>query len=147
MEYNKNRFSLRVAVYLMLVRDEEILLLRRFNTGWMDGKYDVPAGHIEGNEPITQAMIREAKEEAGITLTKDDLEPATAMHRKSDSEYVDFYFVARHWEGAPIIGEPDKCDEVKWFPLNNLPENLVLYTRKAIENYQKKIPFAEFNWG
>ena len=144
---SQNRFTLRAAVYLLLIKDKQLFLLRRVNTGWMDGKYDVPAGHIGGNKPITSAMIREAKEEAGIILTKKDLIPVTVMHRKGGAlEYVDFYFIAKQWRGEPVIGETEKCDDIKWFPLDNLPENLVPYTKKAIENYKNNITFDEFGW-
>jgi 8-oxo-dGTP diphosphatase len=141
------RFTLRSAVYLLLIKEDKLLLLKRANTGWMDGYYDVPAGHIESNEPITTAMLREAKEEVDISLAKKDLIPGTVMHRKGgDFEYIDFYFIAKKWQGTPVIGEPDKCSDLNWFNLNELPDNLVPYTKKAIENYQNHISFAEFGW-
>src|SRR4051812_27606999 len=61
-------FKMVVAVHLFLLRDDQVLLLRRQNTGYEDGNYSVIAGHVEGGEEIKAAMIREAREEAGITL-------------------------------------------------------------------------------
>ena len=52
------RFTLRSAVYLLLIKENQILLLRRFNTGWQDGKYSVPAGHLDGGETVKQAMVQ-----------------------------------------------------------------------------------------
>ncbi len=41
------RFVLRSACYLILIREGKILLLRRFNTGWEDGKYTLIFGHFK----------------------------------------------------------------------------------------------------
>lgn len=68
------RFKLIGAVHLFLIRNQQVLLLRRFNTGYEDGNYSVPAGHLDGGEQIKTAAIREAKEECGIRIAPEDLE-------------------------------------------------------------------------
>lgn len=142
-----SRFTLRAAAYLILIKDNTILLSRRCNTGWMDGKYSLIAGHLDGNESITLSMIREAREEAGIKITQENLIPATVLHRKSpDQEYVDFFFVIKEWQGEPVIKEPDKCDNLQWFPINALPENTLPHIREALNNYRNKISFSESGW-
>jgi ADP-ribose pyrophosphatase YjhB (NUDIX family) len=145
---SKARFMLRATVYLILVKNNGILLLRRFNTGWEDGNYSLISGHLDGQETVTQAMMREAKEEAGISIKTKDLHVAHAMHRKSeeDLEFIDFFLVADTWKGEPKITEPDKCDEMKWFPFDNLPRNLLHHVKQAIENFQHNIAFSEFGW-
>lgn len=144
---SSKRFTLRSAVYLFPLKENKVLLLRRYNTGWMDGMYSLISGHLDGNETVSDAMIREAFEEGKIKLDKDNLEPATVIHRKSpDQEYIDFFFVVKKWEGEPTIGEPDKCDDLSWFPLNNLPDNLLPHVTQAVENYNKRIPFSESGW-
>jgi 8-oxo-dGTP pyrophosphatase MutT (NUDIX family) len=120
--------------------------MRRANTGWMDGKYSLIAGHIDGNETVFEAMIREAKEETGIVVDKKDLKPATVIHRMSEVEYIDFFFVADKWIGEPEIKEKNKCDQVGWFNLNNLPDNLLPFIKEAMENYKNKIAFFESGW-
>ena len=65
----------KVAVHLILTNDRgECLFLRRFNTGYKDGEYGLVSGHVEEGENLKSAMIREAREEVGITLSPDDLE-------------------------------------------------------------------------
>lgn len=141
------RFTLRAAVYLMLIKDGRLLLVRRFNTGWQDGNYSLVGGHLDGRETVKQAMIREAKEEAGVIIKSEDLHVVHTMHRKPNNnlEYIDFFLNCDKWQGIPQIMEHNKCDDMQWFPINNLPENTLQHIRQAIENYSNKIPFSE--WG
>jgi len=54
----KEKFMVRAAVYLILVKDGRVLLSRRYKTGWMDGMYSLVAGHIDGNEPVGNSMCQ-----------------------------------------------------------------------------------------
>ena len=85
------RFTLRCAVYLFLIKDNKIFLVRRKNTGWEDGKYCIPGGHLEPNEKISEAVRREAKEETGIDVDFKDVKFIQAIHRKSNFYYIDFF--------------------------------------------------------
>jgi 8-oxo-dGTP diphosphatase len=148
MHINNNRFLVRSAAYLILIKDRKILLLRRFNTGWMDGKYSFVVGHLDGGETVTQAIMREAREEARITVDEKDLHVVHVMHRKSGDklEYIDFFLVADKWEGIPEIGERDKCDEMEWYSLDDLPNDILPYIAEAIHHVKNKIIYSEFGW-
>ena len=141
------RIKFPVTVHLLFFRDQQILLLRRFNTGYEDGNYSVPAGHLEGGETIRRAAVREALEEVGVHIDVEDVAFATVTHRKSNDERVDFFVHIKEWEGEPFNAEPHKCDELRWFDLEALPENTIPYVRRAIQNYNQAIPFEEFGWG
>ncbi|KAJ1488286.1 NUDIX hydrolase domain-like protein, partial [Baffinella frigidus] len=54
---------IHAAAYLLLRRGSSVLLGKRWGTGWMDGKYTLPAGHVDPGERILQAAAREAREE------------------------------------------------------------------------------------
>ena len=142
----KEYFKFVSACHLFLINGNKILLLRRFNTGWEDGKYSVVAGHLDGNETVKTAMAREAEEEVGIDVSEDDLEFLQVMHRKSEEERIDFFFLAKKWSGDIEIKEPHKCDQLGWFNLDKLPENTIPYVRKAIENYKNQRNFDQFGW-
>lgn len=143
----KDRHKLIPASYLILMRDNEVLLLRRFNTGYEDGKYSMPAGHVDSGETFTEAVIREISEEVGITLKADDLHVAHMMHRKSvDSERIDIFFVTEKWEGGVRNMEPRKCDDLSWFSLDNLPENTIPYIRQALEYVRDGKFYSEFGF-
>ncbi|MGB2762695.1 MAG: NUDIX domain-containing protein [Minisyncoccales bacterium] len=88
----KERFKITPSVYLVLIKDDKILLSRRYNTGYFDNHYSFPAGHLDGEETLKQAMIREAREEIGIVLNPKDLELIHTMNRRiPDNERVDFF--------------------------------------------------------
>ncbi len=142
----KNRFKLTTAVHLFLLDGNKILLSRRYNTGYRDGFYSVVAGHLDGNEKARSAMMREAKEEAGIDIDENDITFAHVMHRKSVEERLDFFFVAEKWKNEIANMEPHKCDDLRWFGIDNLPENMVPYVKKAISNYKANIEFDQFGW-
>lgn len=124
------------------------MLLRRANTGYMDGKYSVPAGHMEGDELASEAMIREAKEETGITLVKDDLELVHFAHRLSRGEVaqerVDLFFQATTWQGTPSNTEPNKCDDVSWFSVDSPPDNMLPFVRRVIHDVNQGISYSEY---
>lgn len=139
----KERFTLRAAVYLLLFQNGKVLLIRRFNTGWQDGKYSLVAGHVDGGETIYEAMAREAKEEAGIVIQPADLRVVHVMHRRSDREYIDFFLTTDIWDGDPFIAEKDKVDDMVWVPIETLTEDVLPYIRNAVGFHKQKIFFSE----
>jgi len=151
---SKQRFKLVATAHLLLVKDKKILLIQRKNTLYYDGYYGVPAGHIDGKETVTTTMLREAKEEINVKLKKINLNLVHVMHRigaitDKDPEYherLDFFFQTKYWQGKPKNMEPEKCDDLNWFDVNNLPENTIPYIKQAIENIQKGIVYSESGW-
>lgn len=142
MTMTRARFP--ATVQLFFFRENQILLLRRFNTGFRDGEYTVPAGHMDGGETVMQAAIREGKEEVGVDISEHNMTFSTVMHRIEDEERVDFFVQVHQWDGEPFNAEPDKCDDVRWVELNSLPGNTVPYVRQAMMNHLKGISFDEY---
>lgn len=140
------RFQFVSAAHLFLIQGSEILLSRRYNTGYEDGKYSVVAGHLDGGEQVKTAMIREAREEIGINIQESDLTVVQIMHRLSTDERIDFFLHSVRWDGVISNLEPNKCDHLAWFPIHQLPQNLIPYIRKAIQNYQQGIWFDSFGF-
>ncbi|MCD8014453.1 MAG: NUDIX domain-containing protein [Lachnospiraceae bacterium] len=139
--------KLPVAVHLFLLKDDKILLSRRYNTGFQDGNYSVVAGHIDGGETIKQAMIREALEEANIILDICKLEIVQVMHRKTSmEERIDYFLFANEWAGELKNNELDKCDDLRWFAMDKLPDNMVGYVIHALKCYVKGISFSDYGW-
>lgn len=146
---DKKRHTLRCAVYALIVKKHKILLSLRKNTGWMDGRYGLPAGHLEKDEELKEALVREVKEEVLLKIDPSNLTLCHVMHRnekKTDNfEYVDFFFRLEYWEGEPKNGEPDKSENLEWFDLDSLPDNVVPNVKAGIDYYKNKIYFSEFS--
>ncbi|HET6298205.1 MAG TPA: NUDIX domain-containing protein [Kribbella sp.] len=125
-----DRFQVIPAAYVALRRGDEVLLLLRANTGYMDGFWAVPAGHVEYGESALTAAVREVREEVGVEIAPADLIPVTAMHRTGGNgeaidERVDFFFTATRWTGEPRLMEPDKATGLDWYSLDRLPDPVV----------------------
>lgn|SRR3989344_4071032 len=134
------------ACYLILKRDDKVLLLRRQGSGYFDGWYSLPAGHIEEGEIPTECTIRETKEEIGVEVRKEDLTLVHTMYRtKHDptGDRADYFFTTHLWSGEPVIGEPEKCDDLAWFPITSLPENTIPHIRDVIVGIEKGITYSE----
>ena len=132
-----DRFQVIPAAYVVLRRGDEVLLLLRSNTGYMDGYWAVPAGHVEHGESAVTAALREVQEEVGVEIDPADLVPVTAMHRtggngQSIDERVDFFFTASRWQGEPRLMEPGKATGLDWFSFDKLPDPVVPHEARVL---------------
>lgn len=134
------------TVHLFFFREEQVLMIRRFNTGFADGQYSVPAGHLDGGETVIAAAAREALEEVGVQIDAECIRFSHVMHRLDGDERVDFFVNVSHWEGEPFNAEPGKCDDICWVNVDELPVNTVPYIRQALSNHREGIKFDEFGW-
>jgi len=106
-----------VDLHLILRRDHQILLGERMNTGFADGSYALPAGHLEAGEAATQGMAREAREETAILIEPSDLTLVHVMHHHTNSGRVALFFEATDWIGEVVNCEPAKCAGWTWHSL------------------------------
>ena len=137
----------KIAVYLLLEKAEKVMLIRRYNTGWHDGDFSLPAGHVKSGEPAIQSMIREAKEEVGVIVRKEDLELAHVIHRNKtldNPEYVDLYFRAKRWKGKIKMGP--SCDKIQWSGLNNLPGNIIPVVEFVLKQISNGKLYSDQGW-
>ncbi|HCM82612.1 TPA: NUDIX hydrolase [Patescibacteria group bacterium] len=141
-----HRFKMIASGYVFFIKEKKILLSRRYNTGYEDGNYSVPAGHIENGESLTVGTCREIKEEVGVIILPKDMRLVHVIHRKEDDIRMDFFFFIEKWLTEPKNIEPEKCDDLSWFPLDALPPNTIPYIRSAIEHYQNNVFYSEFGW-
>jgi 8-oxo-dGTP diphosphatase len=136
-----------VAAHLILRNpDGRVLLMRRAGSNYGVGMLAFPAGHVDHGETPTASIIREAREEIGITITPETLTPAGVMFRRSGEAYVDFLFTTDTWNGTPHICEPHKCTELTWADPRNLPGDALDYIGPAIANMDAGRHFSEHGW-
>ena len=133
-----------VAAHILFIRGGQVLLLRRSHTGYQDGNYSVPAGHVESWESPGAAAVREASEEVGVGIGDAGISFSLVLHRQSEAPRIDFFFAVDRWSGEIRNCEPEKCDELQWAPIDALPPNMVPYVRHAIERYRAGDHYAEF---
>lgn len=131
------RPSVRLAVYCVFRDGDKVLLSLRQGTGWKDGWWSLVAGHVEDGEAAEVALVREAKEEAGATPV--DYRHVYTLHRVSneagDYTYIDLFFECTSWQGDITNNEPDKCGELRWVDIHDLPEQTLGYVRKVLGEY------------
>ena len=143
----KERFKMPVAAYLIVKNGDNLLLSLREGTGYMDGYYGLVSGHVEEGEPVRYACVREAKEEANIELKMKDIKPACVMHRITpQTEYMDVFFVVENYDGKVENMEPNKCGELKYYDINNLPKNTIDYIKVGIHNSLNGVFYCEYGF-
>lgn len=142
--------SLSAVIPIILQKkdnDVQILLHRRKNTGYKDGKWDMAgSGHVDENETAKMAVVRECSEELGIDVKITNISFAHLAHRVNDSggrTYYDIYFIVNKYDGIPKIMEPDKCSELKWFKINDLPNDIMEIRKVVLDNYRENIQYSE----
>lgn len=146
----EHRFKVTGDAHLLLTgQDGRILFGRRQNTGFEDGAYHVPAGHLEAGESIVHALIREAKEEIGVTVRPENLRPILTCHRREPAEsmsWVDMVFEADSWEGEVVNAEPHMHSELAWLDSAELPANVIPSVRFMLEQIAAGKTYCEYGW-
>lgn len=128
-------------------REKQVFLLRRFNTGYQDGNYTLPAGHVDADESAIAAAIRETEEEAGVKVKKEDLMLVHTLHRNSkDRVYIDLYFEVKEWDGEAMLCEKNKSDECIWSNVKSLPDNVIPDVREVILLVEKGVGYSDYNF-
>ena len=144
---SRERYHLSIALFVLLLRGDDLLMLRRSQTGWMDGNYSLPAGGLELGETLAAAAARELREETGVEAAADDMQLAHTMHVwTEDRSWLGHYFICRQWQGTPFLAEPEKHSEMGWQRLAALPEQTIPYVRQALEAINVGQHYSEYGW-
>ena len=101
-----------------------------------EGDWGLPGGHLEFGENMQEGVRREMREEIGLEIGEMTFVnlvngPSSGRH------YLQVGFIARDVKGEPVLKEPDRCAEWRWFPLNELPANIFVAHQKQVEAFLK----------
>ncbi|MGW7757926.1 methyltransferase, FxLD system [Streptomyces violaceusniger] len=139
-----------VGAHLVLIRDGAVLLGKRHpNSAFAPSTWHLPAGHREDMEAAVTCMVREAEEETGLRIPEGDLslvhvldllDPGSTIPR------IGLFFAPSRWEGEPLVREPECCTEWRFWPLDDLPEPTVEYTRVALDAISRGSLYAPMGW-
>jgi 8-oxo-dGTP pyrophosphatase MutT (NUDIX family) len=142
--HNRHHFQLIVDIHLLLLRDGQVLLGRRANTGYGDGAYEPPSGRLDERETIVEAAVKVAAEEARIVLDPACVTLAHVMHDVSGSGRIAFFLTAESWDGPAAADAADGYSDLGWFPVDALPANMMDRARVAIRNFANGARFSTY---
>ena len=139
-----------MASHVFLRRAEQILVLRRINSSYMNGQYCLPGGHVEPGETASEAAVRETLEECGALVSKQNLQFCGVMHRFAAGQplaRLELFYECRVWAGSVTIGESNRFDDLRWISIESPPSNVVPFIAAAINALQGIAPwYREFDW-
>ena len=109
-----------VAACALVDADGRVLIAERPAGRTMAGLWEFPGGKIEQGERPEETLIRELKEELGITVKEACLAPLTfASHSYPDFHLLMPFYVCRRWEGTATALEGQR---LAWVRPNRLKE-------------------------
>lgn len=121
-------------------------MLRRANTGWRDGSWTVPAGHVEKDEGPSAAAARELMEEAGLTVSVEDLSDPLVYFYPEDArvnERVSVFFRYNDTSASAHNAEPSKADAADWFEPGSLPDAIPPLLRRALTDMSDGVRYSD----
>jgi len=144
----KELFMLPPFISVILKKENQILLVKRKKAKYYSGYFVFPGGKVDQGETVFSAAKRELEEELGISL---DVQSSRIIHvchfkRENGFEGLDFYVLATEWRGEIKNLEPEKHEEIKWFEINNLPENIADNHKNGLDQINKNIFYSEMGW-
>lgn len=109
----------RVQIVTGLLRDGDRVLLCHRSPGrrWYPDVWDLPGGHVEAGEDPRQSLVRELREELGITASPPSGPP---MHEFRTATMDMRIWLVDSWTGTPVNAAPDEHDAVAWFATADL---------------------------
>lgn len=141
------RYQLSASVFVLLLRDGKVCMIRRKATGWMDGSLSIPAGGLDFGETIAAAAIREAYEEVGVRINAQDLRHVHTLHSKTEGRtWLGQFFQTTTWEGTPELRELEKHTDLQWCDVNELAPETVPYVRQALRCITAGQAYSEHGW-
>ena len=144
---HSRHFQLIVDIHLLLVSGGDLLLGRRANTGYGDGAYEPPSGRLAERETLVEAAVRVAAAQVGVALDPARMSLAHVLHDVSGAGRMAFFLTAEGWDGdtspVPLDGAGSYSD-FGWYPLTELPANMIDRARVAVRNYAAGARFSTY---
>jgi 8-oxo-dGTP diphosphatase len=145
---HSRHFQLIVDVHLLLVSNGNLLLGRRANTGYGDGAYEPPSGRLAERETLVEAGVRVAAAQVGIALDPSRVTLAHVLHDVSGAGRMAFFLTedlpdTDDW-AARASGPSGSYSDFGWYPLTDLPANMIDRARVAVRNYAAGARFSTY---
>jgi ADP-ribose pyrophosphatase YjhB (NUDIX family) len=141
-------FQLIVDIHLLLVTNGDLLLGRRANTGYGDGAFEPPSDRLAERETLVEAAVRVAAAQMGVALDPARVSLAHVLHDVSGAGRMAFFLTADGWadEACPIppTAGTRSYSDFGWYPLTELPANMIDRARVAVRNYAAGARFSTY---
>lgn len=132
---NSNKLFPRVGIGILILNENRQLLLGRRKGSHGDGTWQSSGGHLEFGEEFETCVQREVNEEIGFKIKNIQFAKVTNdIFPKDQKHYVTIFFTCEYDSGQIQKLESHKCEEWKWFNLDNLPGNLFLPYNKILDS-------------
>lgn len=132
----------KVGVGITIIKDGKVLLGKRKGSHG-EGQWATPGGHLEYMESFKDCVLRELAEECGIEVENIRFQYLANMKEYAPKHYCHVGMIMEWKSGEPKVLEPDKCEEWKWFDINNLPENIFASSKWAIDAKKEGFIFKD----
>lgn len=126
-----------VGCEAFIKKDNQILLGLRKNC-FGAGTWGLPGGHLEFRERLAEGLNRELQEEIGVGFREQDFQLACVtdgIDSDGGRHHVHVSFEVNYGGEEIALKEPDRCEEWKFFPVDDLPENLFPPHSKIVNKY------------
>ena len=109
--------NVELTVLCLIENGDKILLQNRQKKNWRG--YALPGGHVERGESFIDAVIREMKEETGLTI----LDPRLAGVKQfpiENGRYVVLLFKATKWTETVVSSEEGQMEWIEYGKISNV---------------------------
>ncbi len=136
MIQGKDYIGVGCGAFILNEKNELLLQLR--NKVPEKEYWSIPGGKLELFETFEEAVKREVKEEIGVGVHVIDLLGiCDHIIKNEERHWVSPSFLCKIVAGELQIMEPTKHLDMRWFPLDHLPEKITITTQDAVKNYKK----------
>ncbi len=136
-----------MVVHILLRRERpspQVFLLRRAGTGFLDGYYALPGGHVQAGELPLAAAARECIEETACVPT--ELTPVCVMpYRSAGQVGMNLIYQCQQFTGSPSIAEPESADVALWANETALPQPSVGWIGSLLDMVRSGRWYREFD--
>ena len=130
----------RVGVGVIIIRDGQVLLLRRRNVHGA-GSWSTPGGHLEFGESPEECAIREAKEETGVDIADVRFRAVTNdVFEAEGKHYITLWMEGGYAAGEAVVNAAYEMSEVGWFAWDELPAPLFLPLQNLLDGQRYPPP-------
>lgn len=124
-----------ISIDALIITDNKILLIKRGSEPYK-GLWALPGGHLDWDETLEEAVIREVKEETGLKVTSINFLKVYSTPSRHPRQLIAVAYQVET-SGKPQAG--DDARELKFFPFANLPKQLAFDHQHIIDDHLRNL--------